>query len=201
MVQSFDEKGLLDRIRNGEQGAWNDFVDCYGRLIYHSIHRGLSLKGVRKSEEAVQDIFQSLFVHLSEDNARRLLKFEGKRKCSLASWIRMIAINYTIDVIRSEARVSFLVEFEEVEPGELEKSWGHQNREPDEELAAKEEEKVLAIGISRLSQEDRNFLELHLTGINAKQLAKIFKMPVNSVYSRFSLIKEKLKKSISNKKS
>ena len=120
---SEQEKALLSRIEKGEQEAWSDFVERYGRLIYYAIQRTLELKGTRLPPEQIEEIFHSLFSHLAENRAKRLLSWTGKRNCSLATWIRMISINYTIDIIRRQARVFYYVDFEEIPEGDFERSW------------------------------------------------------------------------------
>jgi len=194
-----DEKGLIARIRKGEREAWNELVDNYGRLIYYAIQRTLEMKGLRRGPEDVQDLFQSLFLHLAEDNGRRLLSYTGKHQCSLATWIRMLTINYTIDFIRRQAKYSFQVEFEEVAPEEFERSWFEGPKDADARLDEKSREQKLAKLISELDKEEQTFLQLCLSGMTIKELAKLYKASTANIYSRYSRLKEKLKKSMSEK--
>jgi RNA polymerase sigma factor (sigma-70 family) len=191
---NIDEKDLIARIRKGERAAWDELVDGYGRLIYYAIQRTLEMKGVRRSPEDVQDIFQSIFVHLAEDSGRRLLSYTGKHKCTLASWIRMIAVNYTIDMIRRQAKYSFHVDFEEVNSEEFEKSWFEGHQTPDQHLMEKETENQLLKCLAELDKDDRAFLELFLKGMSPKELARLYRVNATNIYSRYNRIKAKLKK-------
>ena len=200
MSQTFDEKGLIGRIRKGDRDAWNEFVEGYGRLIYHSVIRTLAMKGMPKGPDLVQEIFQSIFVHLAENNGKRLLKFTGKHNCTLATWVRMISINYTIDVIRKQAGRAFDVDFEEVAEEEFEKAWEGGVKDPDDALLEKEKSELISACLLKLSAEERDFLSLYLSGLSPAQLAKLQKASINSVYSQYNRIKGKLKQMIMAKK-
>jgi len=191
---TIDEKALLARIRKGERAAWDELVDGYGRLIYYAIQRTLEMKGIRRNQDEVQDIFQSIFVHLAEDKGRRLLSYSGKHKCTLASWIRMITVNYTIDMIRRQAKYSYHVDFEETDSEEFEKSWFNGHKTPDDSLMEKEKENQVVRCLSELDKEDRTFLELFLKGMTPKELAKLYRVSAGNIYSRYNRLKEKLKK-------
>ena len=104
-----EEKELLERIRRGEKKAWEEFVEFYARLIYYAIRRTLEKKGRKELLREVDDIFQAFFIHLAEDNARRLRGFSGN--CSLASWIRILAINFTLDLLKKKSGTHLEVEF------------------------------------------------------------------------------------------
>jgi len=196
---SEQEKALMSRIQKGEEKAWEDFIELYGRLIYYAIQRTLELKGVRLPADTIQEIFHSLFVHLAENRAKRLLSYTGKRNCSLATWIRMISINYTIDIIRRQAKFSFQVEFEEIREGEFEKSWVEGIKSPEELAEEKEKEEKLKRALEELTREDKNFIKLYLSGISPQEMARIYKTTISNIYSRHALVKEKLKKSIGYK--
>jgi len=199
MANITDEKALIGRIRKGSREAWNELVDGYGRLIYYSISRTLEMKGVRRSPEDIQDIFQSLFLHLAEDGGRRLLSYTGKHKCSLATWVRMITVNYTIDTIRRSAKYSFHVEYEDVSPEEFERSWFESQKQPVDEVAEKEENKKLLACLGELDKQERVLLEMYLSGMTPRQMARVCKISQSNVYSRYAAIKEKLKKSMESK--
>ncbi len=194
MALSAQEQELIGRIRKGEQRAWEDFVDQFGRLIYYSIQRTLELKGVRLPADTIQEIFHSLFIHLAEDKARRLLRYTGRGNCSLATYIRMISINYTIDILRRQAKFSFQVDFEEVAEGEFEKSWFEAEKSPEELNEEREKEEKLKGALLELNREERSFLGLYLSGMSPRELSRVYKISVTNVYSRYAKLKERLKK-------
>jgi len=181
-----EEKELLERIRRGEKKAWEEFVEFYARLIYYAIRRTLEKKGRKELFTEVEDIFQAFFIHLAEDNARRLTGFSGN--CSLASWIRILAINFTIDILRRKSA------FLEVEFKLVEKNPVFSPSTPLKAFEEKEKQKKLEQAISRLEESEQEFLKLYLSELSPTQLARIYRTTVNKVYSRYARIKEKIKK-------
>ena len=194
-----EEKELLNRIEKGEQKAWEDFVEIYGRLIYYAIQRTLDLKSVKLPQDSIQEIFHSLFVHLAEDSARRLLSYTGKRNCSLATFVRMIAVNYTIDIIRRGARQYYYVDFEEVKEDDFERSFYDEGKTPESFALEREREDRLKRALEGLTREDRAFLRLYLSGMSPRDISRIYKVSVKEVYQRYAFIKDKLKGQILEK--
>jgi len=196
MALTQQERDLIGRIKKAEPRAWEDFVEQYGRLIYYSIQRTLELKGVRLPPDTIQEIFHSLFVHLAEDKARRLLRFQGRDHSSLATYIRMVSINYTIDILRRQAKFSFQVDFEEIGEGEFEKSWFEAEKSPEQLNEERQQEEKLQRALSELDRAEQSFLRLYLSGMSPRELARVYKVSVANVYSRYAKLKERLKKSV-----
>jgi RNA polymerase sigma-70 factor (ECF subfamily) len=60
----------------------------------------MSVKGCSISTEQTEDIFQEIFQALIKDNYKKLSTYQGKNGCTLASWLRQVTINFTIDYLR-----------------------------------------------------------------------------------------------------
>jgi len=87
---------LLGRLRlsPGDQQAWGQFVDRYGRKIYGWIRaRGLQ-------EADAQDVTQNVLVEL----ARQMSSFEYRSTGSFRSWLRTIAYRAWCDFLKSRQR-------------------------------------------------------------------------------------------------
>lgn len=87
---------LLGRLRlnPGDQQAWSDFVDRYGRKIYGWIRaRGLQ-------EADAQDVTQNVLVEL----ARQMGAFEYRRTGSFRSWLCTIAYRAWCDFLKARNR-------------------------------------------------------------------------------------------------
>jgi len=91
------EKDLLAGCLNGQKSAWDDLVQQFSRLIYHTIKKTLSLFHVEPRSDIVEDLFQDLFLSLMRDDFRKLRQFRGERGTGLATWLRVIASRQTID--------------------------------------------------------------------------------------------------------
>lgn len=187
---------MLFRIEKGDKQAWADFVEQYGRLIYYAIQQTLKRKGIQLSADEVEDIFHSLFVHFAENGAKRLLAYQGKRNCSFASWLRLVSINYTLDLIRQRRRGILEVDFEELSEEDFEKSWYQAPDTPEQISAELETEEKLKKALRSLSEEDQTFLKLYLSEMGPDKIAQIYKVSVSNIYSRYAKLKERLKKII-----
>ena len=183
---SREESQLLDRIKKGEKQAWEEFVDLYARLIYYVIRRTLEKKGRKELLREVDDIFQAFFIHLAEDNARRLTSFSGN--CSLASWIRILAINFTLDLLKKKSGTHLEVEFKLTAINPTKSPFT-----PLEALEEREKLEKLEQAVSNLNKDEQEFLQLYLSGFSPSQLAKIYHTNPNNIYTRYARLKEKLK--------
>ena len=95
-----DDLEFLQGCLKGNQQSWSEFISRYSRLIYNYIHSVISINGCNISIEQVQDIFQEIFHALIKDNYKKLSSYQGKNGCSLASWLRQVTTNFTIDYLR-----------------------------------------------------------------------------------------------------
>jgi len=188
---SREESQLLERIKKGEKQAWEEFVDLYARLIYYVIRHTLEKKGRKELLREVDDIFQAFFIHLAEDGARRLINFSGN--CSLASWIRILAINFTLDLLKKKTGTHLEVEFKSTIINPSKGSFT-----PLEALEEREKIEKLEQAVSNLNEDEQEFLQLYLSGFSPSQLAKIYHTSPNNIYTRYARLKEKLKNFLKN---
>lgn len=95
-----DERALLDRCFANEREAWESFVSRYGRLIYSVVYETLRRHGQSTADDRVDDLFNDVFLALYDRGFKKLRQWSGR--CSLASWIRLIAASTTIDQLRRQ---------------------------------------------------------------------------------------------------
>ena len=91
---------FIQRCVRGDKQAWDEFVDKYSRLIYSYIHGILKIRSQNFTQENINDIFQEIFLSLIKDNFKKLKSFKAKNGCSLATWLRQVTVNLTIDHMR-----------------------------------------------------------------------------------------------------
>ena len=91
---------FLQSCLKGDKQSWAEFILRYSPLIYNYIYSVLKVKGRTVSPEQVEDIFQEIFHALIKDSYRKLSTYQGRNGCSLASWLRQVTINFTIDYLR-----------------------------------------------------------------------------------------------------
>jgi RNA polymerase sigma-70 factor (ECF subfamily) len=101
-----DDLQFAQSCLKGNKQSWSEFISRYSRLIYNYIYSTLAVKGSNVPQEQVEDIFQDIFTALIRDNYKKLSTYRAKNGCSLASWLRQVTINFTIDYLRKIRPVS-----------------------------------------------------------------------------------------------
>ena len=178
---------------NGDRAALDEFLKKYSRLIYNYIHSTLRLKGYTLAQDVIADLFQELFCLLIKDNCRKLSTFQGKNGCSLASWLRQVTINFTIDYLRKN---KVLVSLD----AETEEGFGLKDVIPDDVASApelvsgKEKGAGLAECIEMLDIDEKYFLELHFNqGLKLEEVRQLLNLSRGAVDMQKSRIINKLR--------
>jgi RNA polymerase sigma factor (sigma-70 family) len=167
----------LEFVQNcvrGDRQALDQLISNYSRLIYTYIYSILKYKGYNFAQEEIQDIFQELFYLLIKDNFRKLKSFQARGGCSLASWLRQVVVNFTIDYLR---RTKNTVSLEEEIGDELSLKdvLSDGNVPADSALLDQERIEELKDCINRLDKEEKFFLKLHFhKGIALEKLKSLF---------------------------
>ena len=94
------EQDLVRRLAQGEEQAWDEFLDIYGDTVYSHVYYTLKRHNFRIPEDEIQDAVQELFERLLADNGRRLRSFEGRGGCSFSGWLRTVCVNHALELIR-----------------------------------------------------------------------------------------------------
>ncbi len=179
-----DDLELVQRCVSRDKNAWNEFVEKYSRLIYKYIHSVLNNKGIAAGKSYCADICQEIFHSLISDNFKKLKSFRAKNGCSLASWLRQVTVNFTIDYVR---KIKPAVSMEVQQPDKA----ALKDIIPVDSISAAEaltdSEKVVALRecIDKLNTDDKYFLELYLNrGISPERLKNHFKVSRSAIDMR-----------------
>ena len=187
-----DDLEFIQGCLKGDKQSWSEFLSRYSRLIYNYIYSVLSVKGRSISTEQVEDIYQEIFHALIKDNCKKLATYRAKNGCSLASWLRQVTINFTIDYLRKlKPMISMDVETEE--------GFALQDILPDlspgaaDFLNHQEKRKTLEECIDLLGSDEQYFLELLLNqGLSLEQIKEYLKINRGAVDMRKGRIFQKL---------
>jgi len=167
---------FVHKCVKGDKRAWSEFVEKYSSLIYNYIHSVLKIKGLTFAQENINDLFQEIFLSLVKDNFKKLSSFQARNGSSLASWLRQVTVNFTIDYIR-RLKPTISID-EEAEDGFSLADILTFNSAPVTDALNKEEELAhLKDCIDRLNIDDKYFLELHFNrGLELEDLKDHFKI-------------------------
>jgi RNA polymerase sigma factor (sigma-70 family) len=188
-----DDPELLEGCFKGNKQSWNEFHTRFSRLIYHYIHNVLKTKNCDYHQEDVSDIFQVIFRLLIKDDCKKLRSYSAKNGCSLASWLRLVTINCTLDYLRKLKQPLFSID----DDGNNQVSF--KDRLQDNSALAvdllSKEEKLVALKdcIDVLAVDDQYFLELFLNqSLKLEQLRRHLKLSRGAVDMRKSRIFKRL---------
>ncbi len=184
---------FVQKCIKGDKQSWEQFVDKYSRLIYNYIHSILNAKGYAFTQQNIHDIFQEIFCSLINDNFKKLRTYKARNGCSLASWLRQVTINFTIDYLR---RYKHVISLEEgAENGlSLKDMLADGSLPVTHALNAKELLAHLKGCIEELNIDDKFFLELFINkGLTPEELKDYFKVSRGAIDMRKSRIVDRLR--------
>lgn len=194
-----DDLEFVRRCIRGDKHAWDEFVEKYSSLIYNYIHSVLKIKGRAFTQENINDLFQEIFLSLVKDNFKKLRSFKALNGCSLATWLRQVTVNFTIDYIR---RLKPIVSIDEKTDDDfsLAEILTSDSPSPSDMFSQEERLANLKDCIEKLEIDDKFFLELHIhKGLDAEELKAYFKISRAAVDMRKSRIVERLRKCFEGK--
>ena len=187
-----DDLEFVQGCLKGDKQSWSEFISRYCRLIYNYIHSTLAVKGRNISTEQIEDIFQEIFHALIKDNYKKLSTYKAKNGCSLASWLRQVTINFTIDYLRTLKSLSS-IDAPDEEGFSFADTLQDLSVSAAEFLKDKDRRKTLEECISLLESGEQYFLELLLNQeLTLDQIKDYFKINRGAVDMRKARVLKKL---------
>jgi RNA polymerase sigma factor (sigma-70 family) len=196
-MESFEtDQDLIIGCLANHRRAWNVFVQRHSRYVYFMITKTSSRYNAHIDAETTADLHADVFASFIERDYRRLRDFEGRNQCSLRSWVRMITVRKTIDLLRKKNAKTVSMEtlrsssgFEPVsaEADSLTQLIDHEHAQhsPSMETLARV-----------LSDQDRLLLDLVLVqGLKAAEVSKALNISVGAVYTRKNRLIERMRAS------
>ena len=188
------DRELLKACIEGDPAAGDCFVEHFSHLIFNSIHETLRMYCSDYLSEDIEDIHNSIFASLFKEGRKKLGQFRGDNNCSLASWLRTIAINTTRNFI-SRNRTFISLDSAPDEGNAYIDKLPCQGSPVLDRLIDSEEVRLVNLSVKELKAEDRLVLKyFYKEGLPPEEIANIMNIAVNTVYSRISRIKKRLGK-------
>jgi RNA polymerase sigma-70 factor (ECF subfamily) len=180
------DKDLIKRCLTKQTGAWNDFVDRFLGLIYHTIHHTAHLRSVTLRPEDTEDVAAEVLVQIVDNDFAALRQFKGH--CSLATYLVVIARRICIHELARRAAAA------EVQPPRSrdvsEDDFQEQPRAGVGLESLEEVQKLLA----RLPSKERRVVAMYyLEGRSYEEISTELNIPVNTIGPILSRARKKLR--------
>jgi RNA polymerase sigma factor (sigma-70 family) len=188
-----DDLEFVQRCLRQDKTAWNEFLTRYSRLIYNYIYSILNSGGYLSLGQHANDIFQEVITTLIKDDYRKLRSFQARNGCSLASWLRQVTINLTIDYLR-RIKPAVSIDQEDMEGFSLKYALKDESGGVAEKIEGAERYNALKECIERLSDSEKFFLELHFhRGLRLGDLKGILKLSRGAIDMQKSRLLDRLR--------
>jgi len=191
------DEELLIACTRGERHAWARLVETKSRLVYYAIHSTFRAKEVEPAEGEVEGLHNEVFASLFADQCRKLVTFEGRNGCTLASWIRLIAVRTTLTHLSRRGRLllaSDCLGGGEEDDGDPLDRLPHAGLNPEEEAVGSSEVARLRQAMASLSEADRLFATLHfLREMALSEVAAMMGITTNTAYTRKHRVLKRLR--------
>jgi RNA polymerase sigma factor (sigma-70 family) len=177
------DRGLLAKVISGDRVAREVFVRRFSNLVYQCVQSTYITKHISYTRQDLEDLHNTVFLELFDRGCRKLKQYEGRNGCSLASWIRIVAIRIVLNHLRRKGhdapawqeRKQALEDFPEIRGDSV---------EPLALMEKKHKERLLRKGIRSLPPRDRLFMKLHFDqGLSLEDVALAMQISVGNAYT------------------
>jgi RNA polymerase sigma-70 factor (ECF subfamily) len=178
------DEDLARQLQAGDHEALGELMDRYSGKLLRYGHRFLA------SDDDISDIVQDVFIAVYQN----ILDFDSTRRFS--PWVYRIAHNAFVDALRKRAKGPvYGLDFDRVVPHPI-------YEDPIEDEKEKEEMRVLLEKhLDDLPPSYREIVDLHyFEEFKYQEIADILHIPIGTVGIRLSRAKQRLKKSLDQKK-
>lgn len=192
---------FVQRCIRQDKASWDDFVEKYARLIYSAIHSVAKTNGSASfSSDTAKEIYQELFVFLRKDDFHKLKTFSARNNASLATWLRQVVVNFTVDYLRKLKKPALSLEQEDEDGFSLGQVIEDHALSSRQIVFNQEKAAGLSDCISKLESQEQFFIQMHFNlGVVLGDLKDILGITRENVDTRKSRIIEKLRECFKRK--
>ncbi|MCO4781398.1 MAG: sigma-70 family RNA polymerase sigma factor [Candidatus Cloacimonetes bacterium] len=169
-VQSKEQK-LIQNCLKGDENAYREIFNQYYRMV-HGVANQI-LKDHTEAEDVAQEVFERVFKNIS--------RFKANNNCTLATWIRRISLNRSMDYLRKKKPQGTLVDPD------------HANN-IENIIESKESLSEVFIAMNELSKKDRALLRMAADEDSSyADLALVFQTEPTKIRGRLYRARKKLR--------
>jgi len=167
------DKKLVERIQRNEPGAFRELVESYQQMVLNVCY------GFVQDGDDAQDLTQEVFIQLYH----KLTSFRNEAK--LSTWIYRIAVNYSLNYIRSKKRRGIMASLDslfDTTTNKEELQMEGYAQQADSNLLAHEDRELLQRALNKLPEKQRVAITLNsLQEMSYQEVADVMEVSVNQV--------------------
>lgn len=188
MHLNLDDQLLIEKLKQGDQGAFSEIVETRKGMVYNTV------LGLLQNPEDAEDVTQEVFIKVFES----VRQFKGES--AFSTWLYRIAVTTALEFLRKKKRkkrFAFITSLfgegdtpvtdppDFVHPGVL--------------LDRRENARVLFKAIQKLPENQRIAFSLHkVEGLSYQEVADVMETTVSAVESLIHRARQNLRKSLEN---
>src|SRR5690242_3831155 len=161
---------LVSRCREGDDGAWNEFVERFSRYVY-----AICSRGFRLAEHDAEDVFQEVFARAFE----RLSELRSDD--AVRPWLAQLTRRLCIDRLRVNAR-------------DLPSDADLDEQEADDVLATLDDAMTVRAALDKVGDPCREILDRFFCRDESyRTIGDLLELPAGTIASRISRCLEKVR--------
>jgi len=177
------DKDLIAGCLAGRRDALETIVKRFSNSVYRAIQYVLKVKNIPYSKLDLEDLHNSVFLHLFENHCKKLGQYKGTNGCSLYSWIRIITVRTVIDHLRKKG-IDALSHQKTNLPIEVLSDLRVEQPNPLDVIERADQIRLIQDGMKALLPRDRLFLKLHsIEGLSIGEVAEIMSISEENAHS------------------
>ena len=175
----------VSRSRGGDAEAFRTLVERHSRAIFRVAYR------MTGNEHDADDVVQETFLRAY----RQIDKFE--ERANFGTWLHRIAINCSLDLLRSRTRHEKPLVHDEREDDEMTREYQSSDPQPDRLLLSAELQQHVLKALERLSGNERTaFVLRHFEGMPVEEIGKTLGIQVSAAKHTIFRAVKKLRESL-----
>jgi len=178
-----EDKQLLFRLLSGNKKASEELVRQFSNPVYKTIQYTLMARNISFSKDDLEDLHNTVFLLLFDNQCKKLKQYEGRNGCSLFSWVRMITVRTVLDHLRKKG-LDTITSRKNLIPTDNLSELKDAGSNALDKMEQEEQIQLLNSAIQNLPARDQLFLKLHIKkGLGINEVAVIMQLSSSSAYT------------------